>query len=335
MPISSTSIFLTKHGYLLLLFPPIFVYLLATILFELSLNTNVTKLPTTIGSHIAAQDLNALSFQLIEMKTRYIWFATTAVNLVVCLYAAVLCGTIIYRSHSGRRLIMVKAIGGALIMLGILSLLYSAMSRNSMFELIYHFSFSTLQATGFYTTAFLGRIDVLLALANTLAVIVPCIVLLAASSTLAPSSEKDGDELKHLTTQMRHLKGVLNAGSALLVGGILHMSAWLRWPAGLLLDPTEQSALSGATLSVTMFWGATFTLMLITTYGPAAGYLSSKARNFAEQAQRAGTIQDPQRWLQDNHFSITLGDQLPQISVILGPVLAGPLGSFLMSHVSS
>jgi len=335
MTTSPLSTLLTKHGYLLLLFPPIFVYILATILFELSLNTNVTKLPATIGSHIASQDLNALSFKLIEMKARYIWFATTVVNLIVCLYAAVLGGTIIYRSHSGRRLITIKAIGGVLIMLGIISLTFSAMTRNAMFELIYNFSFSILQTTGFYTTTFLGRIDVLLALTNTLAVIVPCIVLLAASSTLAPSLEKDNDKLAHLTSQMRHLKGVLNAGSALLVGGILHMSAWLRWPAGLLLDSTEQSALSGATLSVTMFWGATFTLMLITTYGPAAGYLSSQARSFAEQAQRAGTIQDPQRWLQDNHFSITLGDQLPQISVILGPVLAGPLGSFLMSHVSS
>ncbi len=75
--------------------------------------------------------------------------------------------------------------------------------------------------------------------------------------------------------------------------------------------------------------------MLITTYGPAASYLSAQARTFAEEAQRTGTIQDPQRWLHDNHFSITLGEQLPQISVILGPVLAGPVGSFLMSHVSA
>ena len=75
--------------------------------------------------------------------------------------------------------------------------------------------------------------------------------------------------------------------------------------------------------------------MLITTYGPAASFLSSQARNYAEQAQQAGTIQDPQRWLHDHHFSITLGEQLPQIGVILGPLLAGPIGSFLMSHVSS
>ncbi len=332
---SSLSTLLKQHGYLLLIVPPLFVYLVAGILFDLSFTTHITKLPSTIGAHIASQDISQLTFNLLEMKARYIWFATTVINLIVCLYAAVLCGTIIYRSHTGRRLITVKIIGSLLILLGIFSLTYSAMARNAMFELIYNFSFSTLKATGFYTADFLSRIDILLAISNSLAVIVPCIVLLAASSTLAPSQEKDGDELAHLTSQMRHLKGILNAVSALLVSGILQMSAWLRWPSGLLNEASEQAALSGAVLAITMYWGASFTLMLITTYGPAASYLSSRARNFAEQAYQAGTIQDSERWLHDNHFSITLGEQLPQISVILGPLLAGPIGSFLMSHVNS
>ncbi len=327
--------FLTKHGYLLLIFPPIFVYTLATLLFELSFTKNLLDLPTKIGALIASQDLASLTFILTEMKVRYIWFATTVVYLIVCLYAATLCGTIIYRSHSGKRFALVKTVGIVLIIGGILSLIYSAMTRNAMFQLIYHFSFHTLQDTKFYETNFLGHIDHLLALSNALAVIVPCFVLLAAASTIVPSLDPHQDHLIHLTAQMRHLKGVLNAGSAILVGGILNMHAWLRWPTGLTLDPNVQSAYSGAVLSITMFWGSTFTLMLITTYGPAASYLSSQARNFAEEAHRAGTIQDPRRWLQDNHFSITLGEQLPQIGVILGPLLAGPIGSFLMSHVSS
>ena len=327
--------FLTKHGFLLLIFPPIFVYIIATSLFELSATKNVLDLPSKIGALIASQDLTALTFKLTEMKVRYIWFATTVVNLIICLYAATLCSTIIYRSHSAQRLVLVKAIGMVLIIAGIGSLIYSAITKNTLFHLIYHFSFHTLQDTKFYGATFLGRIDTLLLLSNALAVIVPCLVLLAASSTLAPPINPSQDPLTHLTAQMRHLKGVLNAGSALLVGGVFNMHAWLRWPTGLVLDSSVQSAFSGAVLSITMFWGATFTLMLITTYGPAASYLSSQARNFAEQAKRAGTIQDTQRWLHDNHFSITLGEQLPQIGVILGPLLAGPIGSFLMSHVSS
>ncbi|MCA9471671.1 MAG: hypothetical protein MRJ96_12345 [Nitrospirales bacterium] len=324
-----------KHGYLLLMLPPIFVYLVATVLFELSATNRSGDLPSKIGALIASQNLTTLSFQLTEMKVRYMWFATTVVNFTVCLYAAVLCGTIIYRSHSVRRLMLMKAIGLVLVIAGIGSLIYSAMTKNMMFQLIYYFSFHTLEHTKYYGPTFLGHIDALLALANALAVIVPCLVLLAASSTLAPPVDKTQDHLAHLTIQMRHLRGVLNIGSAILVGGTLNMHAWLRWPTGLVLDSNVQSAYAGAALAITMFWGTTFTLMLITTYGPAASYLSFQARDFAERARQAGTIQDPQRWLHDNHFSITLGEQLPQIGVILGPLLAGPIGSFLMSHVSS
>ncbi len=299
------------------------------------MDTNSAEWSAALSTHIASQDFSPLPLTLVELKVRYIWFATILVNFVVCLYAFSLSSIIIYRSHTKKRLVLISVIGSALIIVGFVSLLYSQATHNAIFTMIYHFSFSTLQATGIYSKAFLSHVESLLALTNTLAVIVPCIGLLAAASTLAPSPTQNDNGLTHLTTQMRHLKGVLNIGSALLVGGILHMSAWLRWPAGLLSDPNEQAALSGAILSITMFWGAAFTLMLISTYGPAVSYLSKKARNLAEQAHQAGTIQDTQRWLDDNHFSFTLGEQLPQISAILGPVLAGPVGSFLMSHVSS
>ncbi len=332
---TSSPTFLTKHGYLLFLLPTLFVYFLATILFEVSFTKDILKLPSTVGAHIASQDTSQLSFKLMELKARYIWFTTTVVTLVVYLYSTIICSTIIYRSHRGKRLLIVKGVGIVLVIAGIGGLAYSAMSHNAVYQLIYHFSFHALQDTNIYKPDFLHSVDTLLAILNALAVLVPCTVLLAAVSTVAPSLDHTHNPRTFLTTQMRHLKGVLNAGSALLVVGILNMSAWLRWPVGLLLDSTEQTALSGAVTSITMFWGATFTLMLITTYGPAANYLSSQARAVAEEAQEAGTIQDAERWLHDNHFSITLGEQLPQISVILGPVLAGPIGSFLMSHVSA
>ncbi len=250
MSLSSSSRFLTKHGYLSLLIPPIFVYILATTLFELSLNTNGVEWTAAISAHIASQDVSTLSFDVIEMKVRYIWFTTVLLNFVICLYAASSCGIIIYRSHTDQRLITIIAIGSLLIVLGIVGLIYSAATRNAMFELIYHSSLSILQATGVYKKAFLTHVDVLLALTNTLAVIVPSIVLLAASSTLAPSPKQNRNDFTHLTTQMRHLKSALNAGSALLVSGILHMGAWLRWPAGLQnrqrsLKPFSQLRCSG------------------------------------------------------------------------------------------
>ncbi len=332
---TSSPTFLSRHGYWLILLPPLFVLVLASILFELSMHTNSMEWLTILSTHIASQDFSPIQSKLIEMKVRYIWLATVLINFVVCLYAASLGGIIIYRSHTQKRLMTVTIIGSILIIVGLISLIVSSATGNALYKIIYYFSFSTLQATGLYSQTFLGHVEFLLLAINILAVIVPSIVLLAAASALAPSPKQTDDDLTHLTTQMRHLNGVLNMGSALLVGGILHMSAWLRWPTSLLNDPTELAALSETVLSITIFCGATFTLMLIATYGPAASYLSAQARHLAELAQQAGTIKDADRWLHDNHLSVTLGEQLPQISAILGPVLAGPVGSFLMSHVSA
>ena len=326
-----TSKFLIKHGYLLLLIPPIGVYLIANVLFEYSVKHDFADLTSSIGSLLSNQDTDGLPLTLSEMRARYTWLSTILLNLVVCIYAAGLFGTTIYQSHRGKRLLIIVSIGILLIVMGIVGLLIGAVTQNALYQMVYKFSFSTLQISGLYQSQFLSNIGTILFITNILAIITPNMAILAFCSTVAPSLETHGDELSHLATQMRQLKGVLNAGSALLVSGILHMNAWLRWPGGLLMDPTTQTHFFGAVLAVTMFWGATFTLMLITTYGPAASYLSTQARTLAEKAHQAGTIQDPKQWLQDHHFSITLGEQLPQISVILGPVLAGPIGSFLMS----
>ena len=335
MPLSPPSNFFNKHGYLLLLIPPICVYLIANVLFEFSVKHDFSELTASIGSLLSQQDTDHLSLTLSETRARYIWLSTVLLNLVVCIYGAGLFGITIYQSHKGKRLFIIVSIGILLIAMGIVGLLIGAMTQNALYQIVYKFSFSTLQASGLYQAQFMLNIGTILFITNILAIIIPNMAILAACSTLAPSQRSDGDELSHLSTQMRQLKGVLNAGSALLVSGILHMNAWLRWPGGLLMDQTNQTYFSGAVLAVTMFWGTTFTLMLITTYGPAASYLSTQARALAEKASQAGTIQDPQRWLQDNHFSITLGEQLPQISVILGPVLAGPIGSFLMSGTNA
>ena len=335
MPSSSTSNFLNKHGYLLLLIPPILVYLVANVLFELSVKNDFAELTGAIGSLLQQQETDKLSLTLSETKARYIWLSTVLLNLVVCIYAAGLFGYTIYQCHRGKRLLIIVSIGVMLIVMGIVGLLIGAMTQTALYQMVYKFSLSTLEASGLYQASFMSNIKTILFITNILAIITPNMAFLAACSTLAPSLDTHGDKLSHLAIQMRQLKGVLNAGSALLVSGILHMNAWLRWPGGLLMDQTAQTYFSGAVLAITMFWGATFTLLLITTYGPAASYLSTQARILVEKASQAGTIQDPQQWLQDHHFSITLGEQLPQISVILGPVLAGPIGSFLMSSSNS
>ncbi len=45
-----------------------------------------------------------------------------------------------------------------------------------------------------------------------------------------------------------------------------------------------------------------------------------------KQEKQKGTIKDPQAWLKEHDLSITLGEQLLQIGIMLAPILAGPLG---------
>ncbi len=49
-----------------------------------------------------------------------------------------------------------------------------------------------------------------------------------------------------------------------------------------------------------------------------------------KQEKQKGTIKDPQAWLKEPDLSITLGEPLPQIGIMLAPILAGPLGSLVM-----
>jgi hypothetical protein len=112
---------------------------------------------------------------------------------------------------------------------------------------------------------------------NVQSMIVPVVALLAACSTLAPPISGLSPDPKFYASQMKRLKEVLTAASAILVSGILHMGAWLRWPAALVADRAGQEAVLGTALAITLFWGVTFTLMLVATYLLAALILAKRA----------------------------------------------------------
>ncbi len=270
------------------------------------------------------------SLILLEARARYIWLATALLNLGVPAYVVVVCGIIIYRSLSGRRLLLVAGVGLTLCAVGFGGLLHGMDTQNAIYRLIYGFTHLGLQQSGRFDTEFLANIDTVVSAINVLAVFGPLFIVLAAASAIASPLTSRQTDLNCLALQMRNLRTVLNAASALLVAGILHMNAWLQWPASLMSDHAMQAVVSGAALAIVVFWGTTFTLMLIATYAPAASALSRRANHLLAEAQQAGTISDPKRWLKEHNLSITLGEQLPQIGIMLAPVLAGPLGSLFM-----
>jgi hypothetical protein len=324
-----SEIFL-KHGYLLVLIPPVAVLALAFLMFELSAAQTMKDATALMRSLVHPSEQISPLVILGETRGRYIWLATAIVNIVISVYVIILCAIVVFRIHAPKRLLAIAAAGAVLCAIGLVSLLYAAVNHGAVYRMVFGFTFLTLRSSGLFDPGFLDYVRSVVSVVNVFAVLAPVMAVLAACSTLAPLERKDA-HLDDLADQMRHLKEVLNAGSALLVSGILHMDAWLRWPAALMSDKHAQDAVSGVALAVTIYWGATFTLMLIATYGPVAGYLSGQARASLNQEREAGRIRDPQQWLRDNGLSITLSEQLPQIGIILAPVIAGPLGSFLMS----
>lgn len=326
----NTSPELTSRSYLLALLPPFLILGLAQFLFEF------ISLPSKSGISAALEQLahqspiSQAAWTLDEAQGRYAWLAMALLNLVGFTYGAIAGCRIIWHSHFRQRLPLLLSIGTILLGIGIIGLFYQGQSHSSMYRLVFGFTFTTFSQSGLFEPQLLSHIKIILIALNTLAVIVPTIIVLAASSALIIPRDDSQPTLDSVTTHMHQLRNTLNIGSIALVTGILHMHAWLQWPAALMQDPTLQSALSGTALAITMFWGTSFTLMLMGTYGPAAATLSTQARHLLKQEQQKGTIPDSQTWLKEHDLSITLGEQLPQIGIMLAPVLAGPLGSLVM-----
>jgi hypothetical protein len=71
--------------------------------------------------------------------------------------------------------------------------------------------------------------------------------------------------------------------------------------------------------------------MLIVTYVPAAISVARQAHRLMETGQYALTIPDADGWLKQYGFYLSIEQHLLQFGALLAPVLAGPLGSFLLA----
>lgn len=309
---------------------------MAILLFESSANITVDNfhaLSSRLMSstqHSASDHVQAVRF-LIEVKARYLWLASVLLNLVASTYALIVGSVVIYRSHTRRSLVQIGSLAVLLSLAG-LGFMVSLDADDVLYRAVYAFTYENLRAVGAERIGpeLLAFARHVVSLLNGLAVVVPVIAILAACSTLLGPASTDQSGPHFYAQQMRKLKDVLNAGSAVLVAGILHMGTWLRWPAALVTDKAAHEAVLGAALSITLFWGVTFTLMLVVTYIPAAMLLAQRARVLLHTNPYAKTTPDPDQWLKDNGLFLGLHDHFPQFGMMLAPLLAGPIGSFLL-----
>lgn len=329
----------SDYRFLLLIIPPVFILLLAIGLFEFSSNITVddfhdlTKRLMHPATEASEQSFNATHF-LVEVKSRYIWLTTVVVALVAGMYAFILCAMIIYQCHPRHRLLVVTAIGMVFALSGVV-FIWALDETHTLYRAVFGFSYDNLRQAGTQRIGnyLLRYVMVVVSVVNVQALIVPVVALLAACSTLAPPISGQPDP-KFYALQMKRLKEVLTAASAILVSGILHMGAWLRWPASLVADTAGQEAVLGTALAITLYWGVTFTLMLVATYLPAALLLARRAEALLVDRPAEVSEPDPDQWLKDHGLFLSLQDHFPQFGLILAPLLASPLSSLLVAPLT-
>lgn len=330
----------SDYRFLLLIVPPLFILLLATGLFEFSSNISVdnfhglTKRLMQPRSDAPNQTLNATQF-LVEVKFRYIWLTTVVLALVAGLYSLILCAMIVYQSLPRPQLMVVTAIGLVFTVIGV-TFIWALDESHTLYRAVFGFSYDNLRQAGPHRISehLLRYTMVVVSVVNVQAMVVPIVALLAACGTLAPPISGVTPDPTFYASQMRRLKEVLTAASALLVSGILHMGAWLRWPAALVADNAGQEAVLGTALAITLFWGVTFTLMLVATYLPAALLLARRAEALLLGSSPEAAEAQPEQWLKDHGLFLSLQDHFPQFGLILAPLLASPLSSLLIAPLS-
>lgn len=119
---------------------------------------------------------------------------------------------------------------------------------------------------------------VVVSIINVQAVVVPVIALLVACSTLASPISGVEPDPAFWSLQMRRLKEVLSATSAILVSGIVQYGSLAALAGGTGCRHQDARSAPGAALAIMLFWGVTFTLMLVFTYLPAALLLARRAQ---------------------------------------------------------
>ena len=331
----------SDYRFLLLIIPPVFILLLAIGLFEFSSNITVDNfhgltnrlMHSTPGD--PEQPFSATRF-LVETKSGISGSPLWCWRWWPGCTRFILCAMIIYECHSRYRgWLVVTTIGIVFASVGVF-FIWALDDTHTLYRAVFGFSYDNLRQAGPQRIGehLLRYVMVVVSVVNVQALIVPVVALLAACSTLAPPSSGQQPDPRFYASQMKRLKEVLTAASAILVSGILHMGAWLRWPAALVADKAGQEAVLGTALAITLFWGVTFTLMLVATYLPAALLLARRAEALLLERPCEAANLGLDQWLKEHGLFLSLQDHFPQFGLILAPLLASPLSSLLIAPLS-
>jgi hypothetical protein len=297
--------------------------MLAQALFELSMLDGGEFTPSV--HRLTADSATGTEPRLNEVAARYGWLTTAFLYLVALASTTFISGSIIAKIHGPRRLIAILMVGATLCLVLELSRLGGALNGGAMRRGIFEFTYRALPAE--LGERFLSAVWSIVNTINVLSYVVPVLAVLAGCSCVAPLPPGRAVDLPHLALRMRHLKTALTTSSVLLAAGVLHMAAWLLWPAALVVGEDAAAELRTVALSISTFWGVVFSIMALVAFVPSVSLLRGQAEQLV--AQIITSPREQREWLQEHGFMLTRLQNVREFATLLAPMLAVPIGELL------
>jgi hypothetical protein len=139
-----------------------------------------------------------------------------------------------------------------------------------------------------------------------------------AAQQLAEEKLKD-----QLRAQLQGLRMLFNAGSVLLVVAVLEIAALLRWPTFFIASTDAQTAMQSAAATTATAIGALFSVVLLSTYVPAASLLRRQASTIGIRATDVDQI------FRDAGFADLATQQVGRFGQALLPLVPGLVATLL------
>ncbi len=306
---------------------PFLILLGAYILFDLvaydliTLKTQLSKFITAELSNNPPQVLQNKSSAMIK------WGAIVLFYFFISITSLILCFRNIKRSLTRFCLLIFLAVSLFISCLWLAYLIHS-LNQLGTISMIFRLTFDTLTISRQYTEVELASISAILDLINILSVLTPVFLIVACSCTVIPYHSKNTVSVQRCIQQIRDLKELINLGSAMLVVGTLHIHIWLNLSATLSTTDILVNAINDMSLSISIFWGTAFTVLIAAVYIPMS--LAIKANAESALMTEHHNPDKTRKWLEEHGFLFSATKQLPQILAIFAPLLAGSFGSSIL-----
>lgn len=310
--------FCNRNAYILIGLIPVLIYCLSCFLFETNAESSV-QIKKLILDAVAKTTVSPVII-VTEYKARVLWQCSSLLMITAYL-GAIFWSNSILRKCCLSRVNIIKIIAMGCVIVSLLFLqIAQADSSSAMYNTIFSTTYEALSTATFISHSFLQEVYIVITAINFLAAVTPVFILISVCSIFSVAEQQAIPTIDYFVERMGYLKQGVAVGSSVLLFGIIHMTAWMQWPAALFEETSFSKALLASIAAFSQFWGITFTLLLISFYIPAAVYLRVRVQPVLD---KLSTTQDRQKWLEENGFTISFQKHALQLGMMLTPLLAG------------